>query len=181
MTTQASIRAVGADEISSLAGRLAAVLVDCVAGGASVSFTAPLEMAQALQFWRNVAEGIAQGDRILLVAEADGQIMGTVQVIIGQPQNQPHRADVSKLLVHRDFRRQGIGRQLMAEVEIIAARAGRTLLVLDTETGSDAERLYLRSGWTRAGVIPDYALKPYGGLAATTYFYKRLSPSGGGQ
>jgi GNAT superfamily N-acetyltransferase len=175
MTNQANIRVVEAGEATGLAEKLAEVLVDCVDGGASVSFLAPLEMSQAVRFWMNVADGIAHGDRILLVAESHGRIMGTVQIVIGQPQNQPHRADVSKLLVHRDFRRQGIASQLMAQVDIVAARAGRTLLVLDTETGSDAERLYLRSGWTRAGVIPDYALKAYGGLAATTYFYKRLS------
>ncbi|AOB31339.1 acetyltransferase [Bordetella sp. H567] len=181
MTTQANIRIVGAEEARSLAEQLAALLVGCVAGGASVSFIAPLEMSRAVQFWRNVADGIAQGDRILLVAESDERIMGTVQIVIGQPENQPHRADVSKLLVHRDFRRLGLGGKLMAEVDIVAAGAGRTLLVLDTETGSDAERLYVRSGWTRAGVIPDYAVKPFGGLAATTYFYKRLSPSGRGR
>jgi GNAT superfamily N-acetyltransferase len=178
MTTQTRIRVVGADEAPSLADQLAGLLVDCVDGGASVSFIAPLEKRKALRFWEKVARGVAQGERILLVAESDGRIMGTVQIVIDQPENQPHRADVSKLLVHRDFRRQGVGSQLMAEVDIVAERAGRTLLVLDTETGSDAERLYLRSGWTRAGVIPDYALKAYGGLAATTYFYKRLSPSG---
>ncbi|ANN76265.1 GNAT family N-acetyltransferase [Bordetella flabilis] len=177
MTTQARIRVVAADEVPGLAEKLAELLVDCVAGGASVSFTAPLEMPQALRFWMNVADGVRQGERILLVAESRARIMGTVQIVIGQPQNQPHRADVSKLLVHRDFRRQGIGNQLMAQVDIVAAGAGRTLLVLDTETDSDAERLYQRLGWTRAGVIPDYALKPYGGLAATTYFYKRLASS----
>lgn len=111
----------------------------------------------------NIANEIAQGDRILLIAEShNGQIMGTVQIVVGQPQNQPHRADVSKLLVHRDSRRHGVGSSLMAEVDIVAARSARTLLVLDTETGSDAERLYLRSGWTRAGVIPDYVrLQPW--------------------
>jgi GNAT superfamily N-acetyltransferase len=181
MTTQTRIRVVGADEAPSLADQLAGLLVNCVDGGASVSFTAPLEKRKALRFWEKVAQGIAQGDRILLVAESDGRIMGTVQIVMDQPENQPHRADVSKLLVHRDFRRQGVGGQLMAEVDIVAAGAGRTLLVLDTETGSDAERLYLRSGWTRAGVIPDYALKAYGGLTSTTYFYKRLSPSARGQ
>ncbi|OZI66770.1 GNAT family N-acetyltransferase [Bordetella genomosp. 11] len=174
MTSQARIRIVGADEAPSLAGALAEVLVDCVAGGASVSFMAPLDMSRAIQFWMNVADGIARGDRILLVAESDGRIMGTVQLVIGQPENQQHRADVSKLLVHRDFRRLGIAGRLMAEVDIAAAAAGRTLLVLDTETGSDAERIYERSGWTRAGVIPDYALKAYGGLTATTFFYKKI-------
>jgi GNAT superfamily N-acetyltransferase len=180
MMNQATIRVVDADEVPNLAQALAEVLVDCIAGGASVSFTAPLEKSRAVQFWMNVADGIKRGERILLVAEAHGRIMGTVQIVVGQPENQPHRADVAKLLVHRDFRRHGVGSKLMAQVDIVAAAAARTLLVLDTETGSDAERLYSRSGWTRAGVIPDYAFKPYGGLAATTYFYKRLSPSGRG-
>lgn len=174
MTTQASIRVVGADQAPGLVEALAELLVDCVNGGASVSFLAPLEMPRAVRFWMDVADGVARGDRLLLVAESQGRIMGTVQIVIGQPENQPHRADVSKLLVHRDFRRQGVGRKLMAEVDRVAASAGRTLLVLDTESGSDAERLYVRSGWTRAGVIPDYALKAYGGLTSTTYFYKRL-------
>lgn len=177
MTTQANIRVIGAEEARSLAQPLAEVLVDCVAGGASVSFMAPLEMSRAVQFWMNVADAIAQGDRILLVAESAGRIIGTGQIVIGQPENQPHRADVSKLLVHRDFRRQGVAQKLMAELDIAAAAAGRTVLVLDTETDSDAERLYVRSGWTRAGVIPDYAFKPFGGLAGTTYFYKVLSHS----
>lgn len=176
------VRVVDADEALALVEPLAAVLVDCVAGGASVSFMAPLPMSRAVQFWRNVADGVAQGERILLVAASnDGRIMGTVQVVTGQPENQPHRADVSKLLVHRDFRRQGVARRLMAMVDIVAAKAGRSVLVLDTETGSDAERVYQRSGWTRAGVIPDYALKPYGGLTATTYYYKRLPPSPDGR
>jgi ribosomal protein S18 acetylase RimI-like enzyme len=179
MKNQVKIRVVGADEAANLAEALAEVLVDCVNGGASVSFMAPLQMSQALRFWIKVADGIVQGDRILLVAEShDGRIAGTVQIVIGQPENQPHRADVSKLLVHSDFRRQGVAGKLMAEVDVVAAGAARTLLVLDTETGGDAERLYLRAGWTRAGVIPDYALKPHGGLTATTYFYKQLPPPG---
>jgi ribosomal protein S18 acetylase RimI-like enzyme len=181
MTGEIRIRTVEANEIPDLAEQLAAVLMDCVAGGASVSFTAPLQVSRAMQFWMNVADGVARGDRVLLVAESDkARIAGTVQLVIGQPDNQPHRADVSKLLVHRDFRRQGVGSKLMAEVDVVAAGLARTLLVLDTETGSDAERLYVRSGWTRVGVIPDYALKAYGGLASTTYFYKRLLPSARG-
>ncbi|ANN65449.1 GNAT family N-acetyltransferase [Bordetella bronchialis] len=175
MTHQATIRVVPAEEAPRLVDPLAEVLMDCVAGGASVSFIAPLDMPRAMRFWTKVADDVVQGDRILLVAESQGRVMGTVQIVVGQPENQPHRADVSKLLVHRDFRRLGVASQLMAAVDTVAARAGKTLLVLDTETGSDAERLYVRAGWTRAGVIPDYALRAYGGLSATTYFYKRLS------
>ncbi|WP_454692196.1 GNAT family N-acetyltransferase [Achromobacter aloeverae] len=169
------IRSLGAGEARALAEALAEVLMDCVAGGASVSFTAPLQKARAMEFWMGVADEVERGNRILLIAESDsGRVAGTVQIVTGQPENQPHRADVSKLLVHRDFRRHGVGSKLMAEVDIVAARSARTVLVLDTETGSDAERLYVRAGWTRAGSIPDYALRPYGGLAATTYFYKQL-------
>ncbi|OZI31872.1 GNAT family N-acetyltransferase [Bordetella genomosp. 10] len=172
------IRSIGAGEARALAEALAEVLMDCVAGGASVSFTAPLSKARATQFWMGVADEVERGNRILLIAESDGgRVAGTVQIVTGQPENQPHRADVSKLLVHRDFRRHGVGSKLMAEVDVVAARSARTVLVLDTETGSDAERLYVRAGWTRAGSIPDYALRPYGGLAATTYFYKQLPPS----
>ncbi len=170
-----TVRSVSAEEMPTLQDALAGLLVDCVDGGASVSFLAPMQRSRAMRFWRGVTEQVAQGDRILLVAETpEGRLMGTVQLVIGQPENQPHRADVSKLLVHSEFRRLGVGARLMAEVDAVAARAARTVLVLDTETGSDAERLYVRSGWTRAGVIPDYALKPHGGLASTTYFYKRL-------
>ncbi|HEY0201331.1 MAG TPA: GNAT family N-acetyltransferase, partial [Burkholderiaceae bacterium] len=131
MTDPLNIRTVNANEIPQLAEALADVLVDCVDGGASVSFTAPLPRARALQFWTNVADGIAQADRILLIAESsDGRIAGTVQLVIGQPENQPHRADVSKLLVHRDFRRLGVGRKLMEELEVVATRSARTVLVL---------------------------------------------------
>ena len=154
--------------------QLADVLVDCVEGGASVSFMLPLSHARAMSFWRGVAAGIATGERALLVAEDALGICGTVQLVLAQPDNQPHRADVAKMLVHRRARRHGLGEALMLAVESLAQESGRTLLVLDTVTGGAAERLYARLGWERVGVIPDYALFPDGGLVATTVFYRRL-------
>jgi GNAT superfamily N-acetyltransferase len=149
------------------------VLVDCVEGGASVSFMLPMTRDKALAFWRKVAGGVARGERVLLVA-ADAQgIVGTVQVIVDQPENQPHRADVAKMLVHRRARRQGAGAALMRAAEDAARAAGKTLLVLDTADDA-AARLYARLGWQAAGVIPRYALTPAGGDCATTYFYREL-------
>jgi len=156
---------------------LAALLIDCVEGGASVSFMLPLTPERARAFWQRVAAGVHDGERALLVAEdAQGAIAGTVQLVLDQPENQPHRADLAKMLVHRRARRQGVGEQLMRAAEDAARECGRTLLVLDTVTAGDAERLYTRLGWQRVGVIPDYALWPQGGLCATTYFYRRLDP-----
>jgi GNAT superfamily N-acetyltransferase len=155
---------------------LAQVLLDCVEGGASVSFMQPLSMERAEAFWRGVADGVARGERALLVAEdASGAIVGTVHLVLAQPENQPHRADVSKMLVHRRARRQGLGAALMQAAERVAAEEGKSLLVLDTVTGSEAERLYERLGWQRCGVIPGYALWPGGGLCATTIFFKTIA------
>jgi len=153
---------------------LADVLVDCVEGGASVSFMLPLTRDKALAFWRKVADGAARGERVLLVAEDADGIVGTVQVILEQPENQPHRADVAKMLVHRRARRRGVGEALMRAAESEAAREGKTLLVLDTADDT-AARLYTRVGWQRAGTIPRYALLPAGGECATTYFYRSLA------
>ncbi|HSV54021.1 MAG TPA: GNAT family N-acetyltransferase [Burkholderiaceae bacterium] len=153
---------------------LAELLIDCVDGGASVSFMHPLSMSKALAFWRGVADGVAQGERGLLVAEDAAGIVGTVQLVLGQPENQPHRADVSKMLVHRRARRHGLGALLMQAAEELAREHGKSLLVLDTAS-SDAERLYARLGWQRCGVIPGYALLPSGGLCDTTYFYRELN------
>ena len=156
---------------------LAQVLRDCVDGGASVGFMQPLTAERAQHFWRGVAGGVARGERVLLVAEdAAGAIVGTVQLVLAQPENQPHRADVAKMLVQRSARRNGAGAALMLAAEQEAARAGKTLLVLDTVTGGDAERLYERLGWQRCGVIPGYALWPAGGryarMCATTVLFK---------
>lgn len=152
---------------------LAELLIDCVADGASVSFMHPLPLPKALDFWRQVAAEVARGERALLVAE-DGQgAIGTVQLIFRQPENQPHRADLSKMLVHRRARRRGLGAALLLEAESVARACGKSLLVLDTAS-DDAERLYARLGWQRCGVIPGYALLPHGGLCDTTYFYRIL-------
>ena len=138
---------------------LAALLVDCVEGGASVSFMLPLTLERARAFWQRVAAGVRSGERALLVAEdQDGTIVGTVQLVLDQPENRPHRADLAKMLVHRRARRRGLGEQLMHAAQALARDCGKTLLVLDTVTGGDAERLYTRLGWQRVGVIPDYAL-----------------------
>lgn len=155
--------------------QLADVLVDCVDGGASVSFMHPLVPAKAAAFWRDVGRDVAAGRRLLLVAEDETGIVGTVQVILDLPENQPHRGDVAKMLVHRRARRRGIGAALMRAAEDCARAAGKTLLVLDTVTGGDAERLYARIGWSLAGVVPGYALWPRGGLCATSFYYRRLA------
>jgi GNAT superfamily N-acetyltransferase len=177
MTGPITVRVLTADEAGARAAELSAILVDCVGGGASVSFMAPLAREKADAFWRGVAEGVAAGDRILLVAEdrESGEIVGTVQVVVGLPENQPHRGDVAKMLVRRSARRRGLGAALMRAAEEAARAAGRTLLVLDTVTGGDAERLYERLGWTRVGVVPGYALMPDGRPCDTTIFYKSLS------
>ena len=152
---------------------LAGVLIDCVAGGASVSFMHPLTAEKALAFWQGVAEGAARGQRGLLVAEDGAGIVGTVQLVLDQPENQPHRADLSKMLVHRRARRRGVGDALMIAAEQFGRDCGKSLLVLDTAS-ADAERLYARHGWQRCGTIPDFALLPHGGLCATTLFYKQI-------
>ena len=153
---------------------LAGVLIDCVDGGASVSFMQPLSRDRATAFWRRVAEEVAVGKRALLVAEDSSGICGTVQLVLDQPENQPHRADLAKMLVHRRARRQGLGAALMRAAEATARECGKTLLVLDTVTDGDAARLYQRLGWVRVGDIPDYALFPQGGLCSTTVFYRNL-------
>ena len=136
----------------------------------------PLPRAKALAFWQGVLESAERGERIVLVAEdlESKTIVGTVQVILAMPENQPHRADVAKMQVHRQARRRGIGEALMRAAETAAREAGKTLLVLDTVSGSDADRLYSRLGWQRCGEIPGYALWPHGGLCSTTVFYRVL-------
>ena len=153
---------------------LAGVLIDCVEGGASVSFMHPLPRDRAVAFWRRVAQGVAKGDRALLVAEDARGLCGTVQLVLDQPENQPHRADLAKMLVHRRARRQGLGAALLRAAEATALDCGKTLLVLDAVTGGDAARMYERLGWERVGVIPGYALLPRGGLCATTVYYRSL-------
>lgn len=154
--------------------QLAGVLVDCVEGGASVSFMHPLSQERALAFWREVLRGAAAGERALLVAEDEAGICGTVQLVLAQPENQPHRADLAKMLVHRRARRRGVGDALMRAAEATARDCGKTLLVLDTAS-ADAERLYERTGWQSVGVVPDFALLPRGGYCDTRFYYRRLA------
>jgi GNAT superfamily N-acetyltransferase len=153
---------------------LATVLLDCVAGGASVGFMQPFDRAAAAAYWRGIAGDVHAGRRALLVAEDAGTIVGTVNLALAQPDNQPHRADLRGMLVLRSQRKRGIGAALMAAAEDEARRAGKTLLVLDT-AGAEAARLYARMGWHRAGVIPGFALLPQGGACDTTYFYRQLA------
>ncbi|WP_395458866.1 GNAT family N-acetyltransferase [Azospirillum melinis] len=133
----------------------------------------PLDRTTAEGFWRSVAAGVERGERILLVAEDGDGVLGTVQLVVAQPPNQPHRADLSKMLVHRRGRRRGVGAALMQAAEDAGRAAGKTLLVLDTAS-PEAERLYTRAGWVKVGVIPNFALWPQGGLCDTVFFYKAL-------
>jgi GNAT superfamily N-acetyltransferase len=152
---------------------LSTVLVDCVEGGASVSFMHPMTHARAQAFWRAAAASAERGERAILIAhDAHGTIVGTVQIVLAAPENQPHRADLAKMLVRRASRKLGIGARLLRAAEQRAIECGRTLLVLDTVTGGDAERLYARCGWQRCGVIPNYALWPDGRYCDTTVFFK---------
>lgn len=153
---------------------LADVLIDCVEGGASVSFMLPIARATATGFWQKVADGVSSGASALIVAEDSEGICGTVQLILAQPENQPHRADLSKMLVHRRARRRGVGEALMRMAEETARECGKTLLVLDTADRT-AERLYERTGWTRVGEVPNFALMPDGAPCATVFYYRDLS------
>jgi GNAT superfamily N-acetyltransferase len=164
------LQTIGDHEIEGLSD----VLIDCVEGGASVSFMQPMTRAKAETFWRGVSASVARGERVVLAAEdGAGTIVGTAQVILAQPENQPHRGDLAKMLVHRRARRRGIGEALLVAAERSAVEAGKTLLVLDTAS-DDAERLYARGGWQRCGVIPDYALWPDGRPCPTTIYWKSL-------
>ena len=153
---------------------LADLLIDCVHGGASVSFMAPLSTERAQAFWQRVADGVMRGERALLVAEDASGIVGTVQLILDLPENQPHRADVAKMLVLQRARRRGVAQRLLHAVDAVARDEQRRVLVLDTVTGSDADRLYARHGWQRVGEVPQFALMPDGALCPTTFFYRLL-------
>jgi ribosomal protein S18 acetylase RimI-like enzyme len=174
VTGQIEIRRLDAAEVRARLDGLAAVLADCVAGGASVSYMAPFPHEQARGVFEDWALDVEQGRRLILAAFAGDEVVGSVQVVLATPPNQPHRGDIAKLLVHRSARRRGIAQRLMEEAEREARAEGKTLLVLDTVTGDDAERLYERLGWTRVGVIPGYALYPDGRPCDTTLFWKSL-------
>jgi GNAT superfamily N-acetyltransferase len=164
------LQSIGPRELAGLCD----VLIDCVEGGASVNFMWPMTRAKAEQFWRGAAESLAHGERAVIVAEDEcGEILGTAQAVWAPQENQPHRADISKMLVRRNARRHGVGRLVLAEAERAARDAGRTLLVLDTAS-AEAERLYERGGWQRVGTVPRYALLPDGPFCQTVIFYKDL-------
>jgi ribosomal protein S18 acetylase RimI-like enzyme len=153
---------------------LAAVLADCVAGGASVSYLEPFTHGDARAAFEEWAGEVERGRRLILGAFAGAALVGTVQVILDVPPNQPHRGEIAKMLVHRSARRRGVAGLLMEHAEVEARAEGRSLLVLDTVTGDAAERLYTRLGWMRVGVIPGYALYPDGRPCDTTVFYKTI-------
>ncbi|MDM3271299.1 MULTISPECIES: GNAT family N-acetyltransferase [Citrobacter] len=162
-------------QILSRIDELSDILETCVNDGASVSFMLPFTSEKSRPFWMSVAQSVDRGERIVLGAQdAQGVLVGTVQLIIDQPENQPHRADVAKLLVHTSARRGGVARELMNGLERCAHQQGKTLLVLDTATGSSAELFYHNCGWQKVGMIPDYAKMPDGTLTGTTLFYKTL-------
>lgn len=174
MTPAWSIRQLHSVDESQI-NSLADLLIDCVEGGASVSFMLPITRDRALAFWRKVAQGVAAKERALLIAEDSLGICGTVQLIFDLPENQPHRADLAKTLVHSRARRQGLGEALMKAAEQVARDNNKTVLVLDAVTNGDAARLYERLGWVRVGDVPNFALFPNGGFCGTTYYYRDLS------
>ena len=173
-TEQIEVRRLEVTEVHSQLDALAAVLHDCVAGGASVSYMAPFSQQEARSAFEGFATEAEQGRRLIVAAFADGELVGTVQVILAVPPNQPHRGEIAKLLVHRSARRRGIAELLMERAEAEARAEGKTLLVLDAVTEGDAARLYARLGWTTVGVIPDYALYPDGRPCDTTVFWKKI-------
>jgi len=173
--TTSSLYPLSADDILSRIDELCDVLENCVQGGASVSFMLPFGREKSQAFWLNVAQSVKRGERLLLVDELEGEgIVGTVQLILDQPENQPHRADVAKLLVHDRARRKGVAGRLMNALETAARDNGKSVLVLDTSTGSGAETFYVNAGWEKVGEIPRYALMPDGEMTSTSVFYKFL-------
>ncbi len=173
MSEQADIAVLDAATAMAAIDELAAVLEDCVAGGASVNFMLPYSRNDAAAFFKKTIMSVARGETVLLAARLGNRIVGTVQLGLDMPPNQPHRGEIRKLLVHRLARNKGIGAALMARAEAIAKERGRTLLVLDTASG-EGERLYIRGGWQRLGSIPGYAMWPAGGFCDTTIFWKKL-------
>ena len=175
MNTSLQIKTLTREEILIHLDALAGILENCVNGVASVSFMLPFSLDKARTFWRGIAESVARGERLVLACvDAQDGVIGTVQLIADQPENQPHRADVAKLLVHEKARRKGAAMALMEALEAEARARDISVLVLDTSTGSGAETFYLRAGWQKVGEIPRYALMPDGALTATSVFYKFL-------
>lgn len=154
--------------------RFCALLADAVDHGAGVGFLRPLDPARARAYWNDVFAAVGHGSKILLAAADGGDLIGTVHLELVAKQNQPHRGEVLKLLVHTAHRRRGIARELMAAVEREAKAAGRWLLVLDTEGGSGAEAFYDASGWQRVGSIPSFALNADGVPTPNIIYYKMI-------
>jgi GNAT superfamily N-acetyltransferase len=169
------IRRLNGAEVEAARMQLGEVLWDCVQGGASVSFMADLTREQAGEFYRRAGQAVERGERRLWVAEMDGEVLGTVQLLLDMPPNQPHRAEVAKMLVRRSARGMGVARLLMQALIADCRAMGKRLITLDTATGSAAERLYQQLGFQAAGTIPGYALYPDGRPCATTYYYLELN------
>lgn len=169
-----AIRPLAAAEAEARIGELAAILVDAVAHGASVNFIAGFDHTGAAAFWRGQLPGLADGSRILIVAEDGGAIVGTTVLTLAHQPNAPHRAEIGKMLVHSTARRRGLGTRLLAAAEEAARELGRTLILLDTETGSAGDKLCRGCGWTPFGIVPGHALRPDGRPAPTTFFYKEV-------
>ena len=171
------VRLITAGEASILLPALSALLVDAVAHGASVNFMAGFSQDEASAYWQKQIKGLEINDRLWLVAEDNGQLVGTVMCVFAAQPNQPFRAELSKMLVHSSQRKRGIGTMLMSAIEDAALAAGKTHLMLDTATGDSGDRLYRRMGWTEVGTLHDFFYEPGGKLAATTFFYKQLAPA----
>ena len=171
------IKVLSSEEVRTHLSGLAQILRECVADGASVHFLKDIDQGSAENFWREVLKKANSGEVVVLAALSDGVLAGTVSLLLNTPPNQKHRAEVSKFLVSPRFRKLGIGKSLMLALESLALEYGRDLLVLDTATGSAAEKLYQTLGWKKVGEIPRYALTPDGIPAAATYFYKELRSS----
>jgi ribosomal protein S18 acetylase RimI-like enzyme len=168
------VRRLDATEALTAVGDLAEVLFDCVDGGASIGFMAPFTREDAASFFAVILPEVERGMRALLAAYDEEGLVGTVQIAYPWQPNQPHRGDITKLLVHRRGRGRGVGQALMERAEAEAHADGRTLLVLDAVTDGDAFRLYKRLGWVAVGEIPDFALYPDGRYCPTTFFFKRI-------
>jgi GNAT superfamily N-acetyltransferase len=171
------IRAIDATAARALLPDLSELLFDAVAGGAGVNFMAGFTLNEAAAYWSRQIDGLAVGDRVWIVAEVGGKVVGTVMCVFAPQPNQPFRADISKMLVHSSARKQGIGAALLTAIEAEAVTAGKSLLILDTTAGSAADRLYRRMGWTPFGTAPGYAYAPDGRLDDATFFYKQVAPT----
>jgi ribosomal protein S18 acetylase RimI-like enzyme len=170
------IQQIAPNEIDFYLDGLVETLQQTVAADGAVGFVMPLSQEDAAAFWlSNIKSALQSGDRMMFVAVEEGRLAGTGQLIVGMPNNQPHRVEISKLMVHPSFRRRGVARQIMSALEGLAAKMGRTLITLDTRTGDSAEPLYASLGYKTAGIIPNYAKNAVGDdFHATTYMYKQI-------